>query len=206
MNKIKVWFALTLAAQMDANANSNILLQVDISDFSSVKITALPGFSAISVNANTFEQGVTLVNLLQGVPAISGPVSMIGDLTVNGSEPLGFDKIEALDLNAVDMPGNDVNLWMSNTNPGQFNIMNFVSGQTAFTGQLTFDASLFASFSPGVGYVGDIVSGDDNGFSSPIGTYVVIPEPKTYSIGFGLVGLLVAIIKRKRSLTKQANV
>ncbi|MEM8836324.1 MAG: hypothetical protein AAGD00_10960 [Planctomycetota bacterium] len=183
---------LTFTGSALANGSAHILLTVDVSDPSAVRITATGDVSLLNDSSDTLAAGVTLANLfttdLQVSPAIQ-PLPT-GDLSPSGSSGV-FDRITNTFGGLTDR---DLNLFSTSANGGQDSLM-FDTATAAFTGELLADLT-GGTFGP-IGTTGDIFVGDTTppGSGAIIGFYQIVPSPGSAAM-LALAGL--AATRRRR--------
>lgn len=190
-----------LVACLPAKAFSDIVIEVDVSDPTSVVFRATGAAPIISDSSAWALYGVTLKDLLTVDAMIFSTIT--GSLAA--PNVVAYDELEA-NANPGNTPladANDINLAVRNSHPNTLDFQQFSTGSPAFTGVSTANLSLYSLQSPG--FVGDVIAG--NGVVSAsvppsnavIGQYRVtataIPEPTPLKL-LGVVGLLLAAVKR----------
>lgn len=213
--------ALVVAAAVTARAN--VLLTIDWSNLSAVKVTATGSAPAYSYRnglddtplypggASSFngEDGITFANFLTSVsPSFNdvGPAATSSTLTDYSGNSI-FNQFYILNNGSVNTggqggSGKDLNIYATST----IGALIFANGQPSFTGEAVFDLSApayasFVSLLPGLGASGDLAMWNE--FSYPLGTWVVtgaasaVPEPSTYALIFGLGALGLAAWRRR---------
>jgi hypothetical protein len=205
---------LILILALAVSTHAQVLLNVDWSNLSAVKITATAAAPAFSYNngagdtpvygggASSFkgEDGITFVNFLTATSAATGdvgPLANSSDLMDNS----GSNTFDHLYVLSGGQGGSlkDLNIYSFNTS-GNFT---FVNGAAAFTGEAVFDLSAPAyadlvSLFPGLGASGSLAMWNEFGY--PLGTWQVtgaaaIPESSTYAAIFGGLALLGAMVR-----------
>lgn len=209
-------FVMMVAAA--ATTHAQVLLNIDWSNLSAVKITATGNAPAFSYNngadnpvygggASSFkgEDGMTFVNFLTSTSATIGDVGP-GATTSNLADHSGnsiFDQFYVLNNTTQGGSLKDLNIYAATTSDNYL----FVNGAAAFTGEAVFDLSGVAhadlvSLFPGLGASGSLVMW--NTFSYPIGTWSVtgaaaVPEPSTYAAIFGGLALVGVALRRRQA-------
>jgi hypothetical protein len=208
---------LALVVAFATAARANILLTIDWSNLSAVKVTATGNAPAFSYNngedapvwaggASSFkgEDGMTFVNFLTSASATFGdvgPAATSSTLSDYSGTNI-FNQFYILNTGTQNGSGKDFNIYATVTSSNYL----FANGQPAFTGEAVFDLSgaqysTLVSLLPAQGASGNLVMW--NTFDYPLGTWSVtgaasaVPEPSTYALIFGLGALGLAAWRRR---------
>jgi hypothetical protein len=182
--------ALFLALLFCAGARAQVLLSIDVSQASNVTFTAT-GASPAGDDAETNSSaGITLEGFLSAASGLTWEGA--GNLTAGTMTlPYGFAFAFSLASGSF-APGADLNIY---NGAGEDQI--FMVTQPAFSGFLTVDFSASAGLLPQAGWSGNILAGDGSAGGTVIGTYAVVPEPR--SILLGLFGAGSVVLSRRRT-------
>lgn len=183
---------MTLSALLIPLAHAQVilpvLLQVDVSDHSSILIKATGAFPIVNNNSVQTYFGVTLIDFFETTP---NPVyaSMGGDLR-GGGVSAHYNRATWQDFDAgyPGYAGDDLQLWKD----VGIEIQDFNVGSPAFTGTAILNLGSIA----GVPSHGSGMIEIGAGYPAPvgvIGSWVIVPEAHEYSllVAFGLLGLSV---------------
>lgn len=212
MSALRFFTGLVLLVATAATSRAQLLLTIDVSNVSAVKITATGTAPAYSYNngagdtpvygggASSFkgEDGITLVGFLTADSLYTGNVgpgassSTLTDYSGNST----FDQFYVISGHL-----RDLNIFANNTSSD----LVFANGHAAFTGEAVFDLSAgdwadLVSRLPTYPAGGNIVL--YNEFSFALGTWSVtsaVPEPSTYAAIFGGIALVGVVLRRRRA-------
>lgn len=178
---------MTSTLSVSAQSADQILLEIDITDLSAVKITSTGNFSIINDDSSTVTDGVWL----QGVFSTGGTATY----TASSSTlmPAGSTDIYAEVYNDYKplITVDDWGIYGSSAQP-----QDFQTNTAAFIGSLTADFSSSSSVFSTAGTTGEIYVGDgNNGSNAVIGYYQIVPEPTSITI---LAGAGLLILRRRR--------
>lgn len=217
-------FILVLALIGCVGANSQVVLTIDYSDLSAVKVTATGNSAAIdypngSSNSFSFAEGIALRNFFTAPVQVQDFVSTLTSSTFTDSSNTltsssTFNEISAWNddhteyWSAYGEPGTgngiDITIW----NQSAATQMAFSSSGPAFYGQAIFDLTAYSSYTnlfPALNATGDVrIWNNDGGAGNAVlGTWQVVgaaavPEPATYAALFGLATLGAACWHKRR--------
>lgn len=206
--------AAALFSQVVAS-NAAILLIIDISNPSMVKISATNGLSAGSSSQRLGYEGISLLDFLK--PASNIPnTSVVSSMTATsnlvptqspalaGGIATRYTGLASYDFDSPTGaigPGNDLGIYQ-NGGGATDNSQVFVTGQRAFVGESVFNLSQYVGMLPASGTTGSIISGyrptsAGGGHGVILGQFTVIPEPS--SVALGAIASSVLLLRRRRN-------
>jgi PEP-CTERM motif len=170
-------------------AQAQILLTVDISNPSAVTFTATGAAPAISANVGSYANGIDLLTFFIDDAGISNtfsdPFSTLTTADASTGPALTDAAVDNFSPLSVDL-----SIFKFNSGAG----MTFTKGQPAFLGTLTLNLS--AEPIPAGLATGNILAGySQGGPQVVIGQWEVVPEPSTWALFLGGLGLL-AFLRR----------
>lgn len=211
MKRTLLLSAAALIAQV-ASTQAAILLIIDVSNPSQVKVTATAALSSGTSSQRIGLEGISLLNLLKAGANIPN-TNVVTDLVatsnlfptqspaLSGGIASRYTGLGSYDFDAGSGAfgaGNDLGVYMDGggaTNDSQI----FTTGQRAFQGESVWDLSAYTSMLPAAGTTGNIISGylaSGSGHGVLLGEYSVIPEPS--SLALGAIAASVLAIRRRR--------
>lgn len=211
MKRTLLLSAAALIAQI-ASTQAAILLIIDVSDPSQVKITATAALSSGTSSLTLGYDGISLLNLLNSGANIPN-TSVVSNLVatsnlfptqspaLSGGVASRYTGLATFDFEGGSGTlgaGNDLGVYMNGggaTDDSQI----FTSGQQAFQGESVWNLSAYTSMLPAAGVTGNIISGylaSGNDHGVLLGEYMVIPEPSTFALG--AIAASVLAIRRRR--------
>lgn len=219
---LRLLFSLVLLASVTATSRAQLLLTIDWSNLSAVKVTATSNAPAYSYNNNSGEfpdtpvwpsplgssykgeDGFTLINFLTSPSATTGsnvgPGASSSTLTDYSGASI-YDQFYVISAAQGGSP-NDLTIFANNTSSPII----LANGHPAFTGQAVFDLSGgdwsdLVNQLPTVGATGNITFWNETSFS--LGTWEVtgsvsaVPEPSTYAAILGGLALVGVMLRRR---------
>lgn len=228
-------FCLGLALLGGAKAGAqSVVLNIDWSNVSAVKITATANFSAINyptglTNNITFYDGIALLNFFATPVVVTDFVntSTGSNLTDSANNPTPNSRFDELTTWNDAHPeywgtygavrtdtGVDLVMWTQGASPL---VMSFSTSAPAFHGEAVFDLSGYPGLTsqfPALNTTGivRVWNNDDDLGNAVIGTWQIvgaaaIPEPSTYAALLGVVALVGAVVRRRRDgLARKSSV
>jgi len=189
-NPLASLFSIMLGFLSISAAHAQILLTIDDSNPSDTIISATGNFPETSVSPGLIADGVDLVGLFTSSVGLGNFTVLSSSLTTgDGSSGPIFTQASGDNYSLQDV---DLNLYQNNTP----DTISFTAGQAAFTGTLTLDLS--SAPLPPVGSPGNIVTGYSGNYpnNTLIGQWEVVPEPSTWILMLGCLGVL-AFLRRR---------
>jgi hypothetical protein len=189
-----------LALLLPLSLPAAVVLTVDVSDRSAVTVTATEGKSLISDESVSSLGGIQLFNFFEtesqnfNISDTGGNSSL--RTWIEGTPPGdGFADRAFVDGRMVG--GREaLLLYTSGSDDPTWDLTN---GEQAFQGRVTFDLdNPLVGTLPGIGSTGDIKITYTDPAEGVVGTWQAIPEPSSYGVIFGLVGLAFAVTRRRR--------
>jgi hypothetical protein len=177
-------------------ANATLLLEVDVSNPSSVTLTATGANADAPDSSFNVADGFNLLDFFTG--SVSLPPGQTMPIT---SGLFSYGQNTAYSHWFTDSYsgfGRDLNIWKSSIASSSSPTQVFKTQHPSFTGLTTIDLSTWAGLLPSVGTISDIRPGytyTEYGTPKPlgpvIGQWAVIPEPSTFALVFGILALVV---------------
>lgn len=196
-------------------ANAAVVLIVDVTNPSAVKITATSALSSGSSSLRMGYDGLTLLNILPSTTSNIPNTSVVSsDVATSNLVPtqspvtsggivMRYTGVGSFNHDAATgtlEPGNDLGVYQNGAD-GLPNSQVFNTGVQAFKGESVWNLSAFAASLPRAGTTGNVLSGylpftTGSQQGIVLGQYVVIPEPSAAALG----GLAAAslLLRRRR--------
>lgn len=189
-------FAVGVSLSLSGQAQSPVLIKVDLSNPAAATFTATGEKPTDNDNLCSIEYGVTLVGFFTGQPGLLLGEQVGGDLKPN---QVGVAYDYWVDNSFGGTGG--LNLYRFYYEPEGAPKQIFVTSDPAFSGSALIDLSGYSGFLPQRGTRGAIRVGDGTGYAGrEIGYYEIIPEPSAIAWALmGPAGALFVILRRRLS-------
>lgn len=188
VNKV---LCLALGAAATASAlQGQVVLQIDISNTSSVAFTALPANASGTDGSTLTGDGIDLLSFFTSLAYTSGAFTSAG-FTANGAT-VGYSNADADNFSG---DFTDLNLYAYLGSEAQ----NFHPGAAPFSGVSTLNLTSAAGTLPAPGTVGNIISGWSGGGNNVvIGQWQVVPEVPVCAQLAVFLGAFAGLVAGKR--------
>ena len=201
MNLRKIASTILVAAALGTSAHASssclpVLLTIDISDPSAVKITSTGLNAGANDRCTSENDGIDLESFFSSPVSIETDPPACGNLTPSGCGTIPYDTWDSDNASGCNV---DLNLYSTACDADDI-LQKFSKCDIAFDGTLTLDLSDYICELPGVGDCGVIIAGYSDNEGNVIGLWKVIctpvPEPSQYGLGIALALIALAVSRR----------
>ncbi|MDQ8207949.1 hypothetical protein QEH52_10530 [Coraliomargarita sp. SDUM461003] len=184
---------LIASVSLSATVSHAINLTIDISDLSNILLISETDHSLINATGDVgFAVGISLEDFFTSPQDLTDSVSIGGDLTARGTTLSYNETVSFAFGDGAVVVGDDLSIYSTVGGENQ----EFVTSAPAFTGVGTINLSAFAAAIPSIGATGLINNGYQPSQGGAIGTWSVIPEPSSFALITGMMGLVAVGARR----------